>query len=60
MDYEKKLIPENDMQELWELQGRVYSALEYIKYETFLDRKVLTAMLGGDVKELRRGECNED
>lgn len=52
MENEKRLIPENDMQELWELHGRVYSALEYIKYETFPDRKVLTAMLGGDVNGL--------
>lgn len=54
MDYEKKLIPENDMQELWELHGRVYAALEYIKGEQFLSRDILTAMLGGDVKELNR------
>lgn len=45
---EKKLTPENDMQELWELHGRVYAAMEYIKAQTFPDRKVLVAMLGGD------------
>lgn len=45
-----KLIPENDMQELWELQGRVYAAMEYIKSQAFPDRGVLVAMLGGDPK----------
>lgn len=45
---EKKLMPENDMQELWELQGRVYAALEYIKAQAYPNRKVLVAMLGGD------------
>lgn len=45
---EKKLTPENDMQELWELQGRVYAAMEYIKAQAYPNRQVLIAMLGGD------------
>lgn len=51
---EKNLIPENDMQELWELQGRVYAAMEYIKSQTFPDRGVLVAMLGGDPSVLEK------
>ena len=47
---EKKLIPENDQQELWELQGRVYAAMEHIKAQTYPNRQVLIAMLGGDPK----------
>lgn len=45
---EKRLLPENDQQELWELHGRVYAALEYLKIQEFPNRKVLVAMLGGD------------
>lgn len=57
---EKRLLPENDMQELWELNGRVYAALEYIKYEPLPDRKVLTAMLGGDAYGLHLQDWNKD
>lgn len=50
---EKKLTPENDLQELWELQGRVYAAMEYIKAQTYPSRQVLIAMLGGDPSVIR-------
>lgn len=45
---EKRLLPENDQQELWELHSRVYAALEYIKTQEYPNSKVLIAMLGGD------------
>lgn len=47
-----KLLPENDMQELWELNGRKYAVMEYIKNEKFHDVTVIYAMLGGDKKDL--------
>lgn len=50
---ENRLTPENDMQELWELHGRVYAAMEYIKAQTYPDRKVMVAMLGGDPSVIR-------
>lgn len=45
---EKKASPENDMQKLWELQGRVYAACEYIKSVTFPERDVMLSMLGAE------------
>lgn len=51
MDYAKKLIPENDMQELWELAGRVEAAVEYIKHANIKEKQLLLAMLGKGVEE---------
>lgn len=48
----ERLLPENDMQELWELNGRKYAVMEYIKNEKFHDVTVIYAMLGGDKKDL--------
>jgi len=49
MDYE--LLPENDLQELWEMSGRRKAALVYIEEteEYMIKKKMLIAMLGGDV-----------
>lgn len=44
----ENLTPENDMQELWELSGRVRAALVYIRSAAFPERDVLIAMLGGE------------
>lgn len=45
---EKKLIPENDQQELWEKAGRMYAAMTYMENEKFPDVKIIYIMLGGD------------
>ena len=50
---EKKIIPENDLQELWELNGRKYAVMEYIKIANFHDVEVIYAMLGGDKNDLK-------
>lgn len=55
-----KLMPENDLQELWELNGRVYAAKEYLKNEGYINKETLYAMLGGDIEELREGKHDED
>lgn len=43
---EKRLLPENDQQELWERTGRMYATAQYLAYEKFLDRNVALRMLG--------------
>ena len=45
---EKKLTPENDLQELWERAGRMYAAMTYMENEKFPDVKIIYIMLGGD------------
>lgn len=52
-NYKERLIPENDLQELWELNGRKYAVMEYIKNEKFHDVTVIYAMLGGDKNDLK-------
>lgn len=49
---EKKLIPENDIQELWERTGRMYAAMDYIRNEKFPDAKIIYVMLGGDLNDV--------
>ena len=46
MDETKKLLPENDMQELWELHSRVYAVIEYVKTEMCIDKRIILAVLG--------------
>lgn len=43
---EKILIPENDLQELWELNGRVKAVLAWTESDPYITKAVLTAMLG--------------
>ncbi len=49
---EKKLISENDVQELWERAGRMYAAMDYIKNDKFPDVKIVYIMLGGDPNDV--------
>lgn len=51
-NYKERLIPENDLQELWELNGRKYAVMEYIKNEKYPDTKIIYIMLGGDKADL--------
>lgn len=46
MENTEKLLSENKMQELCELQGRTYAAIEYIRSVNFPEREILLAMLG--------------
>lgn len=48
MDKSMNFIPENDVQQMFELQGRVYAAEVYIRNTTFPDKDVLLAMLGAE------------
>lgn len=41
------LIPENDMQELWELNGRMKAVIAYLKTDTYIKPEEILAMLGG-------------
>ena len=41
------LMPENDMQELWELNGRVKAVIAYLKTDTYIKPEEILAMLGG-------------
>lgn len=47
---EKLLIPENDLQELWELNGRVKAVLVWTESDPYITKNVLTAMLGDPVQ----------
>lgn len=47
---EKLLIPENDLQELWELNGRVKAVLAWTESDPYITKNVLTAMLGAPVQ----------
>lgn len=40
------LTPENDMQELWELNGRVKAVIAYLKTDTYAKPEEILAMLG--------------
>lgn len=41
------LMTENDMQELWELNGRVKAVIAYLKTDTYIKPEEILAMLGG-------------
>lgn len=47
---EKILIPENDLQELWELNGRVKAVLAWMESDPYITKAVLTTMLGAPVQ----------
>lgn len=47
----KNLIPENDLQELWELNGRVKAVLAWTETDPYITKNVLTAMLGAPVQK---------
>lgn len=44
------LMPENDMQELWELNGRVKAVIAYLKTDAYAQKEEILVMLG-DVPE---------
>ena len=54
MERSTNYIPENDVQQMYELQGRVYAAEVYIRNVTFPERDVLLAMLGAEPDEVTR------
>ena len=54
MERPTNYIPENDVQQMYELQGRVYAAEVYIRSVTFPERDVLLAMLGAEPDEVTR------
>lgn len=43
----RELTPENELQELWELNGRVKAVISYLKTDKFVDAKQILAMLAG-------------
>ncbi len=44
-----QLIPENDQQELWELNGRVKAFIAYAKLRTVVSHEEILAMLTGEL-----------
>lgn len=40
------LMPENDLQELWEMHGRVKAVIAYLKTDTYIKPKEILSMLG--------------
>ena len=47
----KLLIPENDLQELWELNGRVKAVLAWAESHAYIKNETLVSMLGGTLPE---------
>lgn len=41
------LTPENNLQELWEMNGRVKAVIAYLKMDTYIKPKEILSMLGG-------------
>lgn len=41
------LTPENDLQELWEMNGRVKATVAYLKASTYISSREILSMLGG-------------
>ena len=60
MEEKLELLPENQMQDLWELNGRVKAAIQYLNGVTYPDRKTLVLMLGGDANGLSVSDGNKD
>lgn len=59
----KLLIPENDLQELWELNGRVKAVLAMAgndNYDGYTKNDVLAAMLGVGQPHVKRTEVEAD
>lgn len=42
----RELTPENELQELWELNGRVKAVIAYLKTDTYIKLKEILSMLG--------------
>ena len=42
----RELTPENELQELWELNGRVKAVIAYLKTDTYIKPKEILSMLG--------------
>ena len=43
----RELTPENELQELWELNGRVKAVIAYLKTDKFVNSEQILAMLAG-------------
>lgn len=57
----RELTPENELQELWELNGRVKAVIAYLKTDKFVYAKQILAMLaGGDDDGLPMQDRNKD
>lgn len=57
----RELTPENELQELWELNGRVKAVIAYLKTDKFVDAEQILAMLaGGDDDGLPMQDRNKD
>lgn len=41
------LTPENDLQELWEMNGRVKATVAHLKASTYISSREILSMLGG-------------
>ena len=55
------LMPENDMQGLWELNGRVKAVIAYLKTDKFVNAEQILAMLaGGDDDGVPMQDRNKD
>lgn len=52
---ETKVTPENEIQELWELNGRVAATLAYLRREPYTNREIVIDMLVGG-----GGQAGED
>lgn len=57
----RELTPGNELQELWELNGRVKAVIAYLKTDKFVNAEQILAMLaGGDDDGLPMQDRNKD
>lgn len=54
MEKYKNLIPENDLQEGWELVGRREAVMSYIECTQYASVETIYVMLGGNIEELNK------
>lgn len=47
----RELTPENELQELWELNGRVKAVIAYLKTDKYVNAEQILAMLTGGVDD---------
>ena len=47
----RELTPENELQELWELNDRVKAVIAYLKTDKFVNAEQILAMLTGGVDD---------
>ncbi|WMI80940.1 hypothetical protein [Anaerotignum sp. MB30-C6] len=54
------LVPENDLQELWEQSGRVKALIAYTSLRKYATAEEIKAILSGEIEESEEGDTHEE